>query len=95
LHHALINLRALLRSALVNAADPLVSSLQMRLVKPEERARMAMLSTLAWQAAGSTGSFLGGHLMDLNVDLPLYATAAVYLAHSALFYAILRGAEGR
>ena len=63
----------------------------MRLVKPEERARMAILST----AAGSAGSFLGGHLMDLNVDLPPYATAAVYLAHSALFYAALRGAEGR
>ena len=84
-----------LRSALVNAADPLVSSLHMRLVKPEERARMAMLSTLAWQAAGSAGSFLGGLLMDLNVDLPPYATAAVYLAHSALFHAALRGAEGR
>ena len=63
----------------------------MRLVKPEERARMAMLST----AAGSAGSFLGGYLVDLNVDLPPYATAAVYLAHSALFYAALRGAEGR
>ncbi len=84
-----------LRSALVNAADPLVSSLHMRLVKPEERARMAMLSTLAWQAAGSAGSLLGGYLVDLNVNLPLYATAAVYLAHSALFYATLRGAEGR
>ena len=84
-----------LRSALVNAADPLVSSLHMRLVKPEERARMAMLSTLAWQAAGSAGSLLGGYLVDLNVNLPPYATAAVYLAHSALFYAALRGAEGR
>jgi len=50
-----------------------------------------MLST----AAGSAGSFLGGLLMDLNVDLPPYATAAVYLAHSALFHAALRGAEGR
>ncbi len=82
-----------LRSALMNAVNPLVSSLQMRLVKPDERARMTMLSTLTWQVAGSAGAILGGYLLDLSVDLPIYVTAAVYLVQSALFYIALRDAE--
>jgi MFS family permease len=81
------------RSALMNAVNPLVASLQMRLVKPEERARMTMLSSLAWQVAGSAGAVLGGYLLDVNVDLPIYVTAVVYLVQSALFYAVLRGAR--
>jgi len=81
-----------LRSALMNAVNPLVSSLQMRLVRPDERARMTMLSTLAWQVVGSAGAVLGGYLLDLNVDLPIYVTAAVYLVQSALLYIVLRGA---
>lgn len=79
-----------LRSAVMNASNPLVSSLQMRLVKPEERARMSMLNTLAWQVAGAAGAALGGYLMDLWLDLPIYVTCGVYLIQSALFYAVLR-----
>jgi hypothetical protein len=53
---------------------------------------MTMLSTLAWQVAGSAGAVLGGYLLDTNVDLPIYVTACVYLVQSALFYIVLRGA---
>ena len=82
-----------LRSALANASNPLVSSLQMRLVRDEERARMSMLNVLAWQVAGAAGSALGGILLDAWVDLPLYAAAAVYLVQALLFYLALRGVE--
>lgn len=79
-----------LRSALMNATNPLVSSLQMRLVKPEERARMSMLNTLAWQVIGAGGAVLGGYLMDSSLDLPIYLTCTVYLAQTFLFYTALR-----
>ncbi|MEM2823573.1 MAG: MFS transporter [Thermofilaceae archaeon] len=86
-----------LRSAILNATNPLVSSLQMRLVKPEERARMSMLNTLAWQVAGAAGTVLGGHLMDLWLDLPIYLACLIYLTQTIIFYAALRpygGQEG-
>ncbi|MEM0336158.1 MAG: MFS transporter [Thermofilum sp.] len=79
-----------LRSAIMNASNPLVSSLQMRLVKPEERARMSMLNVLAWQVAGAAGAMLGGYLMDAWLDMPIYITCVIYLAQTALFYAALR-----
>ena len=77
------------RSALANASNPLVSSLQMRLVREEERARMSMLNVLAGQVAGAAGSALGGILLDAWIDLPLYAAAAVYLVQAILFYYVL------
>jgi MFS family permease len=74
------------RSALANASNPLVSSLQMRLAREEERARMSMLNVLTWQVAGAAGSALGGILLDAWIDLPLYAASAVYLVQAILFY---------
>jgi len=84
-----------LRSAILNATNPLVSSLQMRLVKPEERARMNMLNTLAWQVAGAAGTVLGGNLMDLWLDLPIYLACLIYLTQTIIFYAALRSYGGR
>lgn len=81
------------RSALANALNPLVSSLQMRLVREEERARMSMLNVLASQVASAAGSALGGLLLDTWIDLPLYAAAAVYVVQALLFYYALRGVE--
>lgn len=81
------------RSVLVNVSSPLVSSLQMRLVGEDERARMSMLNTLAWQVAGAAGSALGGLLLDAWIDSPFYVAAAVCIVQTLLFYYALRGAE--
>ncbi len=75
-----------LRSVLMNASNPLFWALSMRLVGEEERSRYTMLSTLVWQAAGGVGSALGGWLMGINLDYPLYFTAAVYVVDLLLLY---------
>ncbi|MEM1509231.1 MAG: MFS transporter [Thermofilaceae archaeon] len=83
-----------LRSAIINTTYPLISSLQMRLVKPEERARISMLDALAWEFVGAAGATLGGYLMDVWLDLPLYLTCTVYLAQTLFFYTVLKPYAG-
>lgn len=78
------------RSMLMNAANPLLSALQMSLVEEGERARLSMLLTLAFQLPGSIGSAIGGYLMDVQIDLPIYLTSAVYAVQTALLYTLLK-----
>lgn len=82
------------RSVLMNACNPLFWSLSMRLVGEEERSRYTMLSTLAWQLAGGFGSAIGGLLMGVNPDYPLYFTAIIYTAGVLLLYGLFKGKEG-
>jgi len=79
---------------LMNACNPLFWSLSMRLVGEEERSRYTMLSTLAWQLAGGFGSAIGGLLMGVNPDYPLYFTAIIYTAGVLLLYGLFKGKEG-
>lgn len=79
------------RTVLMNMANPLVSSLQMKLVREDERARMSAFTSVAWQLASSAGMATGGYLMDVWIEYPLHLTAALYAAHSVLLYALFRG----
>ncbi|QOJ78866.1 MFS transporter [Infirmifilum lucidum] len=79
------------RSLLMNASNPLFWAFSMRLVGEEERSRYTMLNTLAWQVAGGAGSAVGGWLMAMNVDSPIYFTAAVYVVYLLLLYYLFRG----
>jgi len=78
------------RSALMQAGNPLFWALAMRIVREEERSRYSMLNALAWSAAGGVGSAVGGWLMGLCIDYPLYFTAALYSAELLLLYGLLR-----
>jgi MFS family permease len=83
-----------LRSALMNAGNPLMWSLSMKLVGEDERSRYTMLNTLAWQLAGGVGSAIGGWLMSANLDSPLYFTASLYLLQVLLLYRLFGTREG-
>jgi MFS family permease len=79
-----------LRTVLMNAANPLFWSLTMKIIGPEERSRYTMLNILAWQVASGTGSAIGGTLMNINLDSPLYLTASIYLVQTALLFTLLK-----
>lgn len=79
-----------LRSLLMNAANPLMWALSMKIIGEEERSRYMMLNTLAWQFMGGLGSAIGGWLMGVNYDYPLYFTATIYLLQAFLLYAFFK-----
>jgi len=79
-----------LRTVLMNAANPLFWSLTMKTIGPEERSRYTMLNILAWQVASGTGSAIGGTLMNINLDSPLYLTASIYLVQTMLLFTRLK-----
>lgn len=79
-----------LRTVLMNAANPLFWSLTMKIIGPEERSRYTMLNILASQIATGTGSAIGGTLMNINLDSPLYLTASIYLVQTALLFTLLK-----
>ncbi|MGC8986977.1 MFS transporter [Infirmifilum sp.] len=78
-----------LRSVLMNAANPLMWSLTMRIIGEEERSRYTMLNMLGWQLAGGVGAAIGGWLMSINLDYPLFFTSLIYLTQTILLYLIL------
>ncbi|MGC9107258.1 MAG: MFS transporter [Infirmifilum sp.] len=78
-----------LRSVLMNAANPLMWSLTMRIIGEEERSRYTMLNMLGWQLAGGAGAAIGGWLMSINLDYPLFFTSLIYLTQTILLYLIL------
>jgi MFS family permease len=70
----------LVRSILMNAANPLLSAYTFRLVPPERRGLASAFLNLAWTVPAGAGRAVGGYLLDLNLELPLRATAAIYTA---------------
>jgi len=49
-----------------------------------------MLNILAWQVASGTGSAIGGTLMNINLDSPLYLTSSIYLVQTMLLFTLLK-----
>lgn len=75
-----------IRSTLVNMSNPLVSTLQMSLVESDERTRISMLLTLATTATTALGALIGGRLLDIWIDAPLYVAALVYTLQTLVLY---------
>jgi MFS family permease len=68
------------RTVLMNAGYPLFEASFMKLVPRENRGVAASLMTLSFSIPAAAGRGVGGALMDLHIDLPLFATAALYAA---------------
>ncbi|MEB3851691.1 MAG: hypothetical protein LRS49_03820 [Desulfurococcales archaeon] len=76
----------LARSVLMNAGNPLLSAYTLRLVPPERRGVASAFLNLAWTVPAGAGRAVGGFLLDVDLELPLRATAAVYAAAIAYLH---------
>ena len=68
----------LARSVLMNLSNPLFQAFAMRLVPSEMRGTAASLLRISWEAPLPPGRALGGYLLELDLELPLRITAALY-----------------
>ncbi|ADN51761.1 MFS transporter [Vulcanisaeta distributa] len=86
----------IIRNTLMNMANPLLTSLINELVPREERGRVFGLWNMISSIPRAIGPGIGGYLMDIGyLDMPLYITSILYATAVVLFYALLRGVEGR
>ncbi len=68
----------LVRSILMNVANPLFEAFALSLVPRELRGVASSLLSLSWTIPASGGRVVGGFLLDINVELPLRLTAVLY-----------------
>jgi len=66
------------RSTLMNVANPLYQAFEMSLIPRRFRGRGASILSLAWQIPAGLGRSVGGALMDVNVDAPIAITTGLY-----------------
>ncbi len=69
----------IIRSILMNLANPLFNALSMQITPENLRGRAASLLSLPWTLLGGLGRGVGGRLMDIDVELPLRITALLYV----------------
>ena len=79
----------LVRSVLMNVANPLFNAVVMRLVPRSLRGTASAVLSLSWTLPASGGRAVGGYLLDVDLELPLRLTAALYtlaLTYIALLF---------
>ncbi len=83
----------IIRSILMNLANPLFNSISMKITPPELRGRASSILSLPWTLLGGVGRAVGGALMDIDVELPLRTTALLYTAGLSIMGLYFRGAR--
>lgn len=81
----------LLRMAGQRVVMPLRQSYVMGMAAPEERARLAALSTLPSQAASASTPTLAGALFEVALGAPFLIAGALQLGNAILYYAFFHG----
>jgi len=66
------------RTILMNVANPLFSAFTMRLVPHDKRGVGSALFSLAWNIPAGFGRAVGGYMLDLDIELPLRVTTVFY-----------------
>lgn len=74
------------RTVLMNMATPIFTSYMMSVVDERERASVSGITTTAWVGGNAISSFLGGYLMEVFLDLPIYLCSVFYVFATILFY---------
>jgi MFS family permease len=92
----------LVRTILMNVANPLIEAFTFTLVPRDKRGIASAFTSLSWTIPASGGRALGGRLLDIDVELPLRLTALIYFSSLAGIGALFRdkvsakpGLEGR
>jgi MFS family permease len=72
-------------------ANPLMTSLFMKLVRGEEKATANSIRTLAMQGGGVVAPWLGGQIMGhISLDVPAYVGAGLYAIQATSYYFLFR-----
>ncbi len=80
-----------IRTILMNVANPLFSAFTMRLIPHDKRGVGSALFSLAWNIPAGFGRAVGGYMLDLDIELPLRVTTVFYgVAISGLMLLIKR-----
>jgi len=69
----------LIRSILMNVANPLYTAFAMRLVPVDKRGVAGSLLSLSWNLPAGIGRAIGGALLDIDLEAPLRLTATLYI----------------
>ncbi|MCE4613175.1 MAG: MFS transporter [Desulfurococcales archaeon] len=70
----------LVRTILMNVANPLMDAFTLSLIPREKRGMATAFLSLSWTIPASGGRALGGRLLDIDVELPLRLTALIYFS---------------
>ncbi|MDH7556360.1 MAG: MFS transporter [Candidatus Methanosuratincola sp.] len=81
------------RQILMNMSSPLLTAFIMRHASPSERATTSAMTAIAWRVPNSIAAQIGGSIFDFSLDLPLYATAAIYAVYITVFFLLFRDME--
>jgi len=84
----------LVRSILMNAANPLFNAFAMRLAPRELRGTASAFLSLSWTIPAGVGRAVGGWLLDLDLELPLRLTAIIYTTALTILALAFRGGLG-
>ncbi len=80
----------ILRTALMNAANPLLQALLAKLAPKDALGSISSLNALLWNLSAFFGKNVGGWLMSVNIDAPLRLTFAIYSTALTFLYLELK-----
>ncbi len=78
------------RTILMNMSGPVSNAFTMSRVSPDNRALTTSVITVSWIGTHAVGSFIGGYIMGISLDLPFYICAAFYGLATVAYYIFFR-----
>ncbi len=84
----------IIRLGLRTTANPLISSLYMKLLHEEEKSSANSIRQMANQGGGVVAPWLGGQLMEMSLDLPAFVGGGLSAVLAGLYFILLRKEEG-
>jgi MFS family permease len=85
----------IIRTVLMNVANPLFNAFVMRQVPRDLRGVASAFLSLSWTIPAGGGRAVGGYLLDLNLELPLRLTALLYGLALGWLASVFRDELGR
>jgi len=78
------------RTILMNMSGPVSNAFTMSRVSPGNRALTTSVITVSWIGTHAVGSFIGGYIIGISLDLPFYICAAFYGLATVTYYIFFR-----
>ena len=84
----------IIRTILMNVANPLFSAYVMKLIPIERRGVASAFLNMSWNIPSIIGVSIGGYMLDIDVELPIRVTALLYtISLIGLYHVTLRGGD--